>query len=110
MDAADSADASAIAALLGEGATLTVDAGAHAAWGASTPTVCGPTTAVQLLSVLDSIPDRTLTLTDINGDAGILIHSDGRVAGVIAVEVRAHVIAHVWAIVNPDKLAHWNRT
>jgi RNA polymerase sigma-70 factor (ECF subfamily) len=110
MDAADSANAPGIAALLSENAILTIDAGSHAIGGAPSPLASGPVAAArQLLSLLDSFADRRLAQHDINGAAGILVRSDERVVGVIAVDMRANGITHVWAIVNPDKLAHWNR-
>lgn len=110
-DAADSADAQGIAALLSKTATLTTDAGASALLGASSAPAAGPVVVAHaLLSLLDSFPGRTLALHDVNGAAGLLVRSEGRVVGIIAVALRAHLVTHIWAIVNPDKLAHWNRT
>jgi RNA polymerase sigma-70 factor (ECF subfamily) len=111
VEAADSADPSRIAALLSENATLTIDAGSHAIGGDPTRPAFGCVAAArQLLSLLESFPDRTLAQHNINGAAGILVRSDERVVAVVVVATRASAITHVWAIVNPDKLAHWNRT
>jgi len=111
VDAARSADASGIAALLSENATLVIDAGSHAIGEASSGRASGAMAAArQLLSLLDSFPDRRLIQHEINGAAGIVVRSNGRVVGVIAVAMRGSGITHVWVIANPDKLAHWGRT
>jgi RNA polymerase sigma-70 factor (ECF subfamily) len=110
IDAIDAASASRIAALLGETATLTVDAGAHSV-NSSVPPAPGPVaTALELLSLLDAFPDWALGPQEVNGTAGIVIRSRGRVVGIISIAMRAGRITQIWAVVNPDKLAHWNRT
>ena len=108
IDAADSASASRIAALLGEYATLTIDAGARTATSSVAP-VPGPVaTALELLCLLDTFPDRTLVQREVNGAAGIVVRSRDRVVGVFSIAMRAGRITQIWAVINPDKLAHWN--
>ena len=107
-EAADSADASAIAALLSQNATLTIDSGANTVTSQASATPGPSGIARELLSLLDAFPETTLSQRQVNGEAGIVIGSHGRVVGVLAIAVRAGRIIRIWAIVNPDKLTHWN--
>lgn len=87
---------------------MTIDA--RAQYATPPASVPGPaTTAQELLSLLDTFPDRTLVQHDVNGAAGIVVRSRDQVVGIISVEMRADLITQIWAVVNPDKLAHWNR-
>jgi len=110
IDAADSANAARIAALLSDRSTLTIDAGAHPAEPSTAPLPGPMATAVELLKLLDTFPDRTLIEREVNGTAGIVVRSRDRVVGVISVALRGSAITQLWAVTNPDKLAHWNRS
>jgi RNA polymerase sigma-70 factor (ECF subfamily) len=48
----------------------------------------------------------TLVPMPVNGEPGVLSFRDGRLAAVVALSVRDGLIAHIHAIVNPDKLAY----
>ena len=109
IDAADAASASRIAALLS--ARRDADHRCRRARprliGRRRPVAAA--TALELLSLLDTFPDRMLVQHEVNGAAGIVIRSHDRVVGVISIAMRASTITQIWAVVNPDKLAHWNR-
>ncbi len=110
VGAAYSANAVRIAGLLNDRATLTIDAGAPAAT-PSMPRVPGAAaTALELLALLDTFPDRTLVQCEVNGTAGIVVRSHDRVVGVVSIAMRGSTIAQLWAVTNPDKLEHWNPT
>ena len=110
IDASGSANAARIAALLSDSATLTVDAGTHAAT-PSIPPVRGPVaTAQELLALFETFPDRMLIVREVNGTAGIVVQSHDRVVGIVSIAMRGSRITQIWAVTNPDKLAHWNRS
>lgn len=108
IDAAGAVSAARIASLLSESATLTIDSGAPVATPSVRP-VSGPVaTALELLALLDTFPDRMLIEHEVNGTAGIIVRSHDRVVGVISVAMGASRVTQLWAVTNPDKLEHWN--
>jgi RNA polymerase sigma-70 factor (ECF subfamily) len=53
----------------------------------------------------DNVPP-VLRLADVNGQPGVVgVDADGRVVGVLTLEVAGGQVHSVWAVVNPDKLA-----
>jgi RNA polymerase sigma-70 factor (ECF subfamily) len=46
----------------------------------------------------------TLHLGTVNGETGLLVRHEGRVAAAISMAIEGDRIAHAYAIVNPDKL------
>jgi RNA polymerase sigma-70 factor, ECF subfamily len=50
-------------------------------------------------------PDRVIEITTVNGESGMLIRDGRTVMAVMAFDIDADRIAHVYAVLNPDKLA-----
>lgn len=96
-------------ATLAPDAILTIDSGGDPAGLAGT--VSGrDAVAGALLRSRDAHPAPTLARGDVNGGPGIVVRSGERAVAVVAVSVRARlpIIDRLWAVVNPDKLVHWN--
>ena len=53
-------------------------------------------------------PGVRATDETVNGLPGLALRRGDAVIGVIAVDVRAGAVTAVWAVLNPDKLRHWN--
>ena len=51
-----------------------------------------------------------LVTHEVNGAPGIVVRSHDRVVGVVSIAMGASTITQIWAVTNPDKLAHWNRS
>jgi RNA polymerase sigma-70 factor (ECF subfamily) len=62
-----------------------------------------------LLTLLARRPRTTLSAQSVNGRTGLVLRYERRVAGVICLDVADHRVAHVWMILNPDKLRSWNK-
>ncbi|WP_431279348.1 hypothetical protein [Leifsonia poae] len=71
---------------------------------------CGRTSAVQALAlVLEGQGIATTTVHSINGSAGLALRdADNRVLGIITVGVSRRGVSHIWVVLNPAKLRHWN--
>ena len=55
-------------------------------------------------------PTRMLVKHEVNGAPGIVVRSHDRVVGVVSIAMGRARSPSIWAVTNPDKLAHWNRT
>ncbi|MEU3188576.1 sigma factor-like helix-turn-helix DNA-binding protein [Streptomyces sp. NPDC006923] len=64
--------------------------------------------AHSLLTLLARRPQTTITTQSVNGRAGLVARYDHRVAAVISFDIADHHVAHVWVMLNPDKLHFWN--
>ncbi|MBW8738013.1 MAG: RNA polymerase subunit sigma [Streptomyces turgidiscabies] len=62
-----------------------------------------------LLALLAVRPRITLSCQSVNGRTGIVVRYGDEVAAVISLDVVGDHVVLIWAILNPDKLRHWNR-
>ncbi|MER5910467.1 RNA polymerase subunit sigma [Streptomyces sp. NPDC001982] len=65
--------------------------------------------ARSLLTLLARRPRSTLTARSVNGRTGLVARYDDQVAAVICLDIADHHVAHIWAVLNPDKLRLWNQ-
>ncbi|MFI7279805.1 RNA polymerase sigma factor SigJ [Micromonospora chersina] len=52
-------------------------------------------------------PGMTLVERTVNGQPGLVVQRDGVTVSVMAFEVTGDRIAHIWAVLNPEKLHPW---
>ncbi|WP_053851821.1 sigma factor [Streptomyces sp. NRRL B-24085] len=62
-----------------------------------------------LLTLLAGRPGTTLQCQSVNGRTGIVVRYGDKVAAVISLDVAGDHVVQIWAVLNPDKLRHWNR-
>ncbi|MEV8089658.1 sigma factor [Streptomyces nigra] len=62
-----------------------------------------------LLTLLAGRPRTTLHCRAVNGRTGIVVRYGDEVAAVISLDVAGDHVVQIWAVLNPDKLRHWNR-
>ncbi|MFJ6392576.1 sigma factor [Streptomyces sp. NPDC091972] len=62
-----------------------------------------------LLTLLAGRPSTTLHCQSVNGRTGIVVRYGDEVAAVISLDVAGDHVVQIWAVLNPDKLRHWNR-
>lgn len=62
--------------------------------------------ATRLASVIRAGDDAAVR--EVNSQPGIVILTDGRVSGVIAVRVVGAVVAECWVLLNPDRLGQFS--
>ncbi|MEU1600276.1 RNA polymerase subunit sigma [Streptomyces sp. NPDC005708] len=65
--------------------------------------------ARSLLMVLGPHPRTMVAAQSVNGRTGIVVRYDQRVVAVISLDVASDRVAHIWAVLNPDKLRRWNQ-
>lgn len=106
MTAWDRAEVAEVGALLHRHVTLTVDSGAASEFAS---VVGPPAVASALVDLRGWFDGSTLSLGEVNARPGIVIRSGDRVVGIVAVAQQRTKIAALWAILNADKLSHWNR-
>jgi RNA polymerase sigma-70 factor (ECF subfamily) len=100
-------DLDGLVSLLAEDAVATGDGGGKAA-ARATPLHGGEKVARFMLGLARLAERRTYTFefTELNGEPGALIREDGKVAGVMIIEVSGDRITAIRSVVNPDKLHH----
>ncbi|MGY6019930.1 RNA polymerase subunit sigma [Streptomyces spinosirectus] len=101
-------DAELLASLLCAQATAFVDGGGKIR-APDRPVHGGRQVARTLLTLLARRPRTTLSAQSVNGRTGLVVRYERRVAAVICLDVADHRVAHVWVILNPDKLRSWNQ-
>ena len=62
-----------------------------------------------LLALLAGRPRTTLHCQSVNGRTGLVVRYGNEVAAVISLDVAGDRVVQIWAVLNPDKLRHWNR-
>ncbi|MFJ9721420.1 sigma factor [Streptomyces sp. NPDC101209] len=62
-----------------------------------------------LLTLLAGRPLTRLHCRSVNGRTGIVVRYGDEVAAVISLDVAGDRVVQIWAVLNPDKLRHWNR-
>jgi len=100
-------DGELLASLLCAHATAFVDGGGKVR-APDRPVHGGRQVARTLLTLLARRPRTTLSAQSVNGRTGLVVRYEHRVAAVICLDVADHRVAHVWVILNPDKLRSWN--
>jgi RNA polymerase sigma-70 factor (ECF subfamily) len=65
--------------------------------------------ARSLLTVLGPHPRTTVAAQSVTGRTGMVVRYEQRVVAVISLDVAGDRVAHVWAVLNPDKLRRWNQ-
>jgi RNA polymerase sigma-70 factor (ECF subfamily) len=101
-------DGALLASLLCAQATAFVDGGGKIR-APDRPVHGGRQVARTLLTLLARRPRTTLSAQSVNGRTGLVVRYERRVAAVVCLDVADHRVAHVWVILNPDKLRSWNR-
>jgi len=89
------------------GVTLLVDGGGQ---------VVAPTIPVQgradvsrvLVELMGPVTGWSSTVVDVNGAPAMVFRDGGRVAAVLNLRMRFRRVSGLWAVLNPDKLRHWN--
>jgi RNA polymerase sigma-70 factor (ECF subfamily) len=100
-------DLDGLVALLAEDAVATGDGGGKGE-ARATPLVGGEKVARFMLG-LARLGERrayTFEFLELNGEPGALVRDDGKVVGVMVVEVSGERITEIRSVVNPDKLQH----
>lgn len=97
-----------IAALLARDARLLVDSDGAVPAALSDVRGSVPISA-SVVGLLSLFPECVFREEEVNGMPALALRSGDRVVGVITMAVRRHAIVSIWAVVNPDKLAGWNR-
>ena len=59
------------------------------------------------IAISGLIPDMTLVECSVNGQPGLVARKDGVPASVMAFQVTAGQITHMWGVRNPEKLRSW---
>jgi RNA polymerase sigma-70 factor (ECF subfamily) len=100
-------DAKQVIAALNRRVVLTIDSGCE------TPGLAGVVTgradvAAALLRLTETWGPTSIEPAEVNGGPGIVLRSRERIVGVIAVAVGGGRVDQLWAVLNPDKLTHWN--
>lgn len=106
--ACETGDVGALVGLLDPGATVHADGGGRVRT-ARRPVVGADKVARYLVGVLRKEPGVVVTEEDVNGRPGLVGRLDGWTVAVVATEVDAGSISHLWLMMNPEKLHAWNR-
>lgn len=88
-------------------AALTVDSGGVHSDLAGTVTGRAAV-VVALLRLRDAHPNPLLARREVNGAPGVVVLSQDRVVAVVCLSLHGRAIDELWAVVNPEKLGHWN--
>ncbi len=99
-------DIAALIGLLDPGATITADGGGVVS-AALRPIEGGEQVARYLADIAGRAPSLTILERTVNGQPGLVAKQDGVIVTVLAFDVAADRITHIWAIRNPDKLRPW---
>jgi RNA polymerase sigma factor (sigma-70 family) len=59
------------------------------------------------VALTDRAPDLTIRQSTVNGQPGLITQLNGVTAAVLAFDIAADRIKHIWAILNPEKLRPW---
>ena len=99
-------DITALIGLLDPAATAIADGGGLvSAW--LRPIEGGEQIARACVDLADRTPNLTILERTVNGQPGLVTQLDGITTTVIAFDVAADQIKHIWAVRNPDKLRPW---
>jgi RNA polymerase sigma-70 factor (ECF subfamily) len=99
-------DINALVSLLDPDA-ITVSDGGGLVTAALEPVVGAEQIARFLVDISRRTPDLTILERSVNGQPGLVAQLDGVTVTVMAFDVGADRIKHIWAVRNPDKLRPW---
>lgn len=105
--AAEATDEAVLVKLFAPDATWTADGGGRTA--AAKRPIVGAETIAKLVVGLQRrfYGDRaSMHLAEVNGETGLVVRIDGQIAATISIATDGEQIQSVYAVVNPDKLAH----
>jgi RNA polymerase sigma factor (sigma-70 family) len=105
-EAWEARDIDAIIGLLDPDATTIADGGGLAS-ALLHPIEGSEQAARALLDIADKAPDLTLLEGTVSGQPGLIVQQGGATVAVIAFEIAADRIKHIWAVRNPEKLRPW---
>ena len=106
--ACESGDLDALVAVLDPDVTSVTDGGGKVR-AALRPVVGADNVARFILGVLRKGPDLTIDEEEVNGEPGFVVRVGEQVVGTVSLGVADGRIRNVWMVMNPDKLAAWNR-
>jgi RNA polymerase sigma-70 factor (ECF subfamily) len=106
--ACESGDLDALVAVLDPAVTSVTDGGGKVR-AALRPVVGADNVARFILGVLRKQPDLTIDEEEVNGEPGFVVRAGEQVVGTVSLGVADGRIRNVWMVMNPDKLAAWNR-
>ncbi|WP_433020891.1 RNA polymerase sigma factor SigJ [Kribbella sp. CA-294648] len=99
-------DIEALIGLLDPSATAIGDGGGLVS-AALHPVEGGETVARYFADLAERIGEFELVERTVNGQPGLVVMEDDQTAAVLAFDVTANKITHIWAIRNPEKLRPW---
>lgn len=104
------AAASRLAAVLAPDVSAVVDGGSLVVG-----EVHGDLAVARLMLQLFDLNEVTMTQQQVNGQSGLVVRAAGRATGIVCVDVTGPVgaqprVGRVWLVLNPAKLADFNRT
>jgi RNA polymerase sigma factor (sigma-70 family) len=99
-------DIGALISLLDPDATAIADGGGLVS-AVLLPIEGGEQIARALVDLGGGVPGLTMLERTVNGQPGLVVQQDGVTAAVIAFDVAADRIKHIWAVRNPEKLRPW---
>jgi RNA polymerase sigma factor (sigma-70 family) len=100
-------DIAALIGLLDPGVTMIADGGGLAS-AALRPVEGGERVARYIVNLASRTPGNvTLLERTVNGQPGLVAQADGVTVTVLAFDIAAGRIKHIWAVRNPDKLRPW---
>jgi RNA polymerase sigma factor (sigma-70 family) len=103
----EAGDIGALIGLLDPGATMTADGGGLVS-AQLRPIEGARRIARYLIAVADRAPDDlTFSEHTVNGQPGLVAQRGDSIETVVAFDVAAGLITHIWAVRNPDKLRPW---
>jgi RNA polymerase sigma-70 factor (ECF subfamily) len=100
-------DAVALARSLTRDALVLVDAGDRVAVPVRRATGAA-VVAAAMVALTEALPVSSIVEADVNGAPGLMLLHEKRVVGVVGFDMRGRAVSHVWMVVNPAKLTHWN--
>ena len=106
--ACESGDLGALVAVLDPDVTSVTDGGGKVR-AALRPVAGADNVARFILGVLRKQPDLTIDEEEVNGEPGFVVRAGEQVVGTVSLGVADGRIRNVWMVMNPDKLAAWNR-
>jgi RNA polymerase sigma-70 factor (ECF subfamily) len=105
-EAWEAKDVAALIGLLDPDATVVGDGGGLVQ-AAPHPIEGGEAIAHFLVGLAEQAPDLVFLERTVNGQPGLVLEYGGAVVTVMAFDVAADLVTHVWAVRNPEKLRPW---
>jgi RNA polymerase sigma-70 factor (ECF subfamily) len=104
--AAQSGQSGTVAAVLDPSVALLTDSGGNVP--ADTRAARGSAEVAQRICDLLNLAPTDVEEHNVNGQSALVLRREGRVMGIVSVNVHADLVTDLWLVLNPDKLRHWN--